>query len=127
MPRQAMSLAVVAALMGAAGVVLAALSTHADGGEFGRTGAMFLILHAAALVGVAAHVRNADWRPARALLIVGGALALGTLLFSGDLTAHAFAGVRLFPMAAPSGGPLMILSWIALAIVFAMGATGEES
>jgi len=127
MPRQAMTLAVVAALLGAAGVLLAALSTHADGGEFGRTGAMFLILHAAALIGIAAHVRLADWRTARALLIAGGALALGTLLFSGDLTARAFAGARLFPMAAPSGGSLMILSWIALAIVFAVGAMRAEN
>ena len=127
MPRQAMSLAVLAALMGAAGVVLAALSTHADGGELGRTGAMFLILHAATLVGVAAHVRIADWRTARALLIGAGALALGTLLFSGDLTSRAFTGGRLFAMAAPSGGTLMILSWIALAIVFAAGAMREEN
>jgi uncharacterized membrane protein YgdD (TMEM256/DUF423 family) len=125
MPRQAMSLAVLAALMGAAGVALAALSTHADGGDLGRTASEFLILNAAALVGVAAHIRIADWRTARALLISGSALALGTVLFSGDLTARAFAGARLFPMAAPSGGTLMILSWIALAIVFAVGAMRE--
>jgi uncharacterized membrane protein YgdD (TMEM256/DUF423 family) len=125
MPRQAMSLAVLAALMGAAGVALAALSTHADGGDLGRIASEYLILNAAALVGVAAHIRIADWRTARALLIVGGALALGTILFSGDLTARAFAGARLFPMAAPSGGTLMILSWIALAIVFAVGAMRE--
>jgi uncharacterized membrane protein YgdD (TMEM256/DUF423 family) len=114
-----MSLAVVAALMGAAGVMLAALSTHADGGDLGRTASEFLLLHAAALIGIAAQVRVADWRTARALLIVGGALAAGTLLFAGDLTARAFAGARLFPMAAPS--------WIALAIVFALGAMREEN
>ena len=101
MPRQAMSLAVFAALMGAAGVVLAALSTHADGGELGRTGAEFLILHAAAIVGIAAHIRVADWRTARALLVAGGALALGTLLFSGDLTARAFGWRAPFS----DGGP----------------------
>jgi uncharacterized membrane protein YgdD (TMEM256/DUF423 family) len=122
-----MSLAVLAALMGASGVVLAALSTHAEGGELGRMGAMFLLLHAAALVGIASHVRTADWRTARALLVVAAALALGTLLFAGDLTARAFAGGRLFPMAAPGGGTLMILSWIALAIVFAVGAMREEN
>jgi len=61
--------------------VLAALSTHADGGELGRTGAEFLILHAAAIVGVAAHIRVADWLTARALLIAGGALALGPCYF----------------------------------------------
>jgi len=126
MPRQALALATLAALMGAAGVALAALSTHAEGGDLGRTAAEFLILHAAALLGVSAQARSADARAAGALLITGGALALGTLLFSGDLTSRAFAGARLFPMAAPTGGSLMILSWIALALVFAVGATREE-
>jgi uncharacterized membrane protein YgdD (TMEM256/DUF423 family) len=127
MPRQAMSLAVLAALMGAVGVSLAALSMHADGGDYGRTASEFLVLHAAALVGIAAHVRTADWRNARALLIAGGALALGTIVFAGDLTSRAFTGGRLFPMAAPGGGTLIILSWIGLAIVFALGAMGEET
>ena len=54
MPRHALLLASVAALLGVAGVVLAALSTHAEGGELGRTAAQFLILHAAALVGTSA-------------------------------------------------------------------------
>jgi uncharacterized membrane protein YgdD (TMEM256/DUF423 family) len=30
----------------------------------------------------------------------------------------AFMGERLFPMAAPIGGSIMILAWIALAVVF---------
>ncbi len=126
MPRYAFTLASVAALLGAAGVVLAALSTHADGGELGRTGAQFLVLHAGALVGVTAHARSADRATGRGLLVLGLALALGTVLFSGDLTARAFAGDRLFPYAAPIGGTLMILAWIALAIVFAVGAMREE-
>ena len=127
MPRHALLLATVAALLGAAGVVLAALSTHAEGGELGRTAAQFLILHAGVLVGVTAHARVTDPRTARALLGAGGALALGTLVFSGDLTMRAFAGARLFPMAAPTGGSLMILSWIALSLVFAVGATRDET
>jgi uncharacterized membrane protein YgdD (TMEM256/DUF423 family) len=54
------------------------------------------------------------WRPA-ALVAVGGWL-IGTLLFSGDVSLRAFAGHRLFPMAAPSGGTILILSWLALAV-----------
>jgi uncharacterized membrane protein YgdD (TMEM256/DUF423 family) len=46
---------------------------------------------------------------------VGGWL-IGTLLFSGDVSLRAFAGHRLFPMAAPSGGTILILSWLALAV-----------
>ena len=77
MPRHALVLATIAALLGAAGVVLAALSTHAEGGELGRTAAQFLILHAGVLVGVTAHARVTDRRTARALLGAGAALALG--------------------------------------------------
>ena len=127
MPRYALVLATVAALLGVVGVALAALSTHADGGELGRTAAQFLILHAGVLIGVTAHARVADRRTARALLGAGGALALGTLVFSGDLTVRAFADARLFPMAAPIGGALMILSWIALSLVFAVDVMRDET
>ena len=33
-------------------------------------------------------------------------------LFGGDLSARALAGTRLFPMAAPLGGTLLILGWV---------------
>ena len=121
MIRAADALAALAALMGAAGVALAALSQHADGGELGTTASMFLVLHAAALLGASAHARQRD--SARALLTFGFALALGTILFAGDLAARAFSGARLFPFAAPIGGSTMILSWLALAIVFNYSAT----
>jgi uncharacterized membrane protein YgdD (TMEM256/DUF423 family) len=111
-------LALFAALMGAGGVALAAASTHAGGGDLGRTASEFLVLHAAALLGVAANARSPGPRMTR-LIAAGAALALGTLLFAGDLSSRAFAGERLFPFAAPAGGSLMILAWIALAFVFA--------
>ncbi len=120
MRRPADLLATLAAIMGAGGVALAAASTHAGGGEFGRTASQFLILHAAVLLGVSAGARAGAPRRARRLLGGGAALAVGTLLFSGDLAWRAFSGVRLFPFAAPSGGSLMILSWAALALVFAL-------
>jgi uncharacterized membrane protein YgdD (TMEM256/DUF423 family) len=107
--------------MGAAGVALAALAAHKDGGELGRTASLFLMIHAAALVGVAAHAARAP----RALLVAGYTLALGTLLFSGDLTSLVFYGARLFPYAAPIGGSLMIFSWLALTVVFAAGLRGR--
>ena len=112
-------LAVLAALMGAGGVALAAASTHAGGGDLGHTASEFLILHAAALLGVAASVRASAPRRAGRLGIAGAGLALGTLLFSGDLASRAFEGAKLFPFAAPIGGSLTILSWLALAAVFA--------
>ena len=121
MSRLSDALAALASLMGAGGVALAALGAHADGGELVKTASTFLILHAAALVGVSAHARQRE--RAVAILIVGGVLAVGTILFSGDLAARAFSGARLFAFAAPVGGSLMILSWLALAIVFNYAAT----
>jgi uncharacterized membrane protein YgdD (TMEM256/DUF423 family) len=54
----------------------------------------------------------------------GAALVLGLLLFCGDLLMRHYAGERLFAMAAPAGGTLMILGWLAVALhaVFARGA-----
>jgi uncharacterized membrane protein YgdD (TMEM256/DUF423 family) len=124
MQRMVPALGVVAALMGACGVALAAVSTHGGGGENGQTAATFLILHGAALLGVTAWARAyADVVAlSRALVIAGGGLGLGTIVFSADLAHRAFAGARLFPFAAPIGGSLMILAWVALAAIFAIGA-----
>jgi uncharacterized membrane protein YgdD (TMEM256/DUF423 family) len=36
-------------------------------------------------------------------------------LFAGDLALRAFVGHHLFPMAAPSGGVVLIVSWLTLA------------
>jgi uncharacterized membrane protein YgdD (TMEM256/DUF423 family) len=107
--------------MGAGGVALAALGAHADGGELATTASLFLVLHAAALLGLSAHARFGEG--SKSLLIAGFALAAGAILFSGDLAARAFFGARLFPFAAPIGGSLMILAWLALAIVFNYAAT----
>ena len=107
-------LAVLAALMGACGVALAAAATHVDGGDLGRTAALFLILHAAALIAVCAH-RDGPWPT-----VAGLFLAAGAILFSADLSARAFHGARLFPYAAPIGGSLMILAWLALAVAFGL-------
>jgi uncharacterized membrane protein YgdD (TMEM256/DUF423 family) len=42
--------------------------------------------------------------------IIGGAL------FAGDVTARAWLGTRLFPMAAPTGGVILIAGWLVLAL-----------
>jgi uncharacterized membrane protein YgdD (TMEM256/DUF423 family) len=119
MTRAADILGIAAALMGAAGVAAAAAAAHAGGGDLARMAAQFLVLHAAAVMGVGAHARASSQRRARLLLAAGSSLALGTLLFSGDLAMRGFAGEKLFPFAAPIGGSWMILSWAALAFVFA--------
>jgi uncharacterized membrane protein YgdD (TMEM256/DUF423 family) len=117
--RAPLVLAACAALMGAAGVGLAALAAHQNGGELGRTAALFLLLHAAACLAVSAHARMAA---SRALASAGFVIAAGASLFSADLASSAFAGERLFPFAAPLGGSTMILGWLALAAAFAAEA-----
>jgi uncharacterized membrane protein YgdD (TMEM256/DUF423 family) len=106
---------VLAAAMGAGGVILAAASAHLAAGAGLESAAYMLLFHATAILGAAVALEQ------RLLLrpLAGVALAawiLGGALFSGDLALRAFAGHRLFPMAAPSGGTLLIGGWVLLAI-----------
>ncbi len=122
MNRSPFVLAGVAALMGAAGGALAAAGVHANGGELALRGAEFLILHACAALAIAAFAGLAS-APGRALVIVGFVMEAGATLFAAELAMRAFTGERIFPFAAPIGGTTMILSWLALAAVFAVAAT----
>jgi uncharacterized membrane protein YgdD (TMEM256/DUF423 family) len=124
MARAPIVLAGVAALMGAAGVALAAAGVHESGGELAERGALFLLLHAATALAIAAHARIAT-ASARALLIVGFVMEGGAILFSAELAVHVFTGERRFLFAAPIGGTIMMLSWIALAVVFATASRRE--
>ncbi len=101
-----------AGLMGAAGVSAAAVAAHLSGGAVLQTAAEFLILHAAALIGLAA--LSAQAGQGRILLLVGAtAIGLGTLLFSGDLALRALMETKLLWGTAPFGGTLMIAGWLA--------------
>jgi uncharacterized membrane protein YgdD (TMEM256/DUF423 family) len=101
-------LLVAGGLCGAAGVALSAAAAHAGGGNTG-TAASFLLTHAPAFLAVGL------MRPGGILRIGALVLLVGVLLFAGDLLMRDFAGTRLFPMAAPAGGSLMILGWLVLA------------
>lgn len=107
-------LIVLAGLMGAAGVVLAAASAHAAQGAGLDSAGHMLLFHAAAVLGGTAVIHQGlIWRPLGIVAVAG--LILGAALFSGDLALRAFAGQRLFPMAAPTGGVVLIASWLVLA------------
>jgi uncharacterized membrane protein YgdD (TMEM256/DUF423 family) len=109
-----------AGLMGAGGVMLAAADAHAAPGAGLAAAAYMLLFHAAALVGGAALLQQGVlWRPLT--LAVLAAWIIGATLFSGDVALRAFAGHRLFPMAAPSGGIVLIAAWLGLAAA-AVGA-----
>ena len=118
MNRLARVLIVLAGMMGADGVILAAASAHqADASRLGAASSM-LLFHACAVL---ATVALAD----RALIHarIGFAAAIGfviaSVLFAGDLTLRQYAGHGLFPMAAPTGGTLLIASWLTLAVAAA--------
>ncbi|MGO4711870.1 DUF423 domain-containing protein [Bradyrhizobium sp. 2TAF24] len=111
-------LAAVAALMGAAGVVLAALSAHEpDAARLGSASNM-LLFHAVVIIGSVLLV-NSGFAQRHIGLIAALAFVAGAGLFAGDLVLRQFAGQGVFPMAAPTGGTLMILGWLALAIATA--------
>ena len=104
-----------AGLMGAAGIALAAASAHAAPGAGLDSAAYMLLFHATALIGGAALIQQGVlWRPLA--FIVLAAWVVGAGLFSGDIAMRAFAGHRLFPFAAPSGGMIMITAWLALTV-----------
>ena len=66
------------------------------------------------------------------LVLIGGALGgrsgmvlffgiavvmnLGAYWFSGDIALRSFTGHRLFALAAPTGGTILIIAWFALAV-----------
>src|ERR1700728_2079495 len=100
--------------MGAAGIVLAAAGAHAAPGAGLDSAAYMLLFHAAAVIGAAALIQQGMvWRPLAMLALA--AWIAGAALFAGDLALRAFAGHRLFVMAAPSGGIILIGGWLAFA------------
>ena len=105
-----------AGLMGAAGVALAAAGAHAAPGAGLDSAAYMLLFHAAAILGGAALAQQGllarSW-----MLLVLAAWVFGAALFSGDIAMRAFAGHRLFPFAAPSGGFILIAAWLVLTVV----------
>src|SRR5574337_1817294 len=116
MYRPPLLLAALAAVLGAAGVALAAAAAHAGGGDLLRNASLFLMLHAGASLGVAAHARQNPAR--RTILAAGFLMEFGAALFSADLAVRALTGARLFAFAAPIGGSATIAAWIGLAAAF---------
>jgi uncharacterized membrane protein YgdD (TMEM256/DUF423 family) len=117
-PRLFRILIILAGIMGADGVILAAASAHQPDATRLASASSMLLFHATAVLAVVAltergviHVR------------IGIAAALGFIvaaaLFAGDLTLRQYAGHSLFQMAAPTGGTLLIVSWLLLAVAAA--------
>jgi uncharacterized membrane protein YgdD (TMEM256/DUF423 family) len=118
-PRAAILLVVISGLYGAIGVAAAAGAAHLGGDPRLGTASQFLMIHAAAIlgaVGAAGALGIGGW-----ILGPAAAIALGTLLFCGDLLVRATLGASPLPMSAPIGGSLLIAGWIALSAGSAIG------
>jgi uncharacterized membrane protein YgdD (TMEM256/DUF423 family) len=116
-------LIILAGVMGADGVILAAASAHQpDAARLASASSMLLFHSLAVLAAVALAERGIIQ------LRIGIAAAFGFViaaaLFAGDLTLRQYAGHSLFPMAAPTGGTLLIVSWVALAVAAAWPRRG---
>lgn len=104
-----------AGLMGAAGVFLAAAAAHQPDAARLASASSMLLFHAPAVIGAALLTAHGILK--RPLgLVATFAFVAGAALFAGDLAMRQYQGQSLFPMAAPTGGTTLILSWLVLAV-----------
>lgn len=111
-------LVILAAIMGADGVILAALAAHQSDAARLTPASSMLLFHAVAALAATALIE-------RGIVSAKGGYAaafgfvVASALFAGDLTLRHFAGHGLFPFAAPIGGTLLIIDWLILAVAAA--------
>ena len=108
-------LVILAGIMGADGVILAAASAHQPDASRLASASSMLLFHATAVLAVVALAERGVIH-ARIGIAAAFGFVIATALFAGDLTLRQYAGHGLFPMAAPTGGTLLIISWLALAV-----------
>jgi len=111
-------LIVLAGVMGADGVILAAASAHQPDAAGLAAASSMLLFHATAVLAVVALAEHGVVHAPVGIAAAFG-FVIAAALFAGDLTLRQYAGHSLFPMAAPSGGTLLIVSWLTLAVAAA--------
>jgi len=111
-------LVVLAAIMGADGVILAAASAHLPDASGLASASSMLLFHATAVLVIVALAGRGVIHDRIGIAAAFG-MVLATVLFSGDMALRQYAGHRLFPYAAPTGGTLLIVSWLTLAVAAA--------
>jgi uncharacterized membrane protein YgdD (TMEM256/DUF423 family) len=111
-------LIVLAGIMGADGIVLAAASAHQPDASRLASASSMLLFHTTAVLGIVVLAERAIVH-ARIGIASAFGFVIASALFAGDLTLRQYAGHSLFPMAAPTGGTLLILSWLAVAVAAA--------
>jgi len=116
-------LIILAGVMGADGVILAALSAHQGDAARLVPASSMLLFHAVAVLAVVALIERGVIHAGIGLSAAFG-FVVAAALFAGDLTLRQFAGHSLFPFAAPIGGTLLIVSWLTLAVAAAWPRRG---
>ena len=102
-------------IAGCAGVALAAMAAHVTGGGNLETASRFLLLHAPALLAIAA-LAGGGLVQGTIGRVAGAVIALGLVLFCGDLTVRALWSIAPVRFAAPAGGMLLMAGWLALVL-----------
>jgi uncharacterized membrane protein YgdD (TMEM256/DUF423 family) len=111
-------LVVLAGVMGADGVILAAVAAHQTDATRLMPASSMLLFHATAVLAAVA-LTERGIVAAKGGITAGFGFVVASALFAGDLCLRHFAGHALFPFAAPTGGTLLIVSWLVLAIAAA--------
>jgi uncharacterized membrane protein YgdD (TMEM256/DUF423 family) len=99
----------------AAGAAAAHVATGERVAELLRSGALYGMVHAAALIAVTAIAQSGD-RIGLALTVAGWSFVAGMLLFSLSLFALALTGREWLGMITPFGGVGLLVGWAALAV-----------
>jgi uncharacterized membrane protein YgdD (TMEM256/DUF423 family) len=107
-------LVILAAVMGADGVMLAAASAHQPDAARLASASSMLLFHASAVLASVALIERGIIHAGTGIAAAFG-FVVAAALFAGDLTLRQYAGHGLFPFAAPVGGTLLIVSWLVLA------------
>ena len=123
MPRSLRILVILAGVMGADGVILAAASAHLPDATRLAAASSMLLFHSSAVLAVVA-LAERGVIPIRIGTLAAFGFVIAAALFAGDLSLGQYAGHSLFPYAAPTGGTLLIASWLVLAVAAAWPRRG---
>ncbi|HXC91276.1 MAG TPA: DUF423 domain-containing protein [Stellaceae bacterium] len=110
----------IAAIGGFISVAAGAVAAHLASGDpraatLLRTGALYGMVHAVALLAIAALARHGE-RPSPVLAIAAWSFVAGIFLFSFSLYALALTGLAGFAAVAPFGGTALLIGWAALGL-----------
>jgi uncharacterized membrane protein YgdD (TMEM256/DUF423 family) len=121
-PRSLRILVILAGVMGADGVILAAAAAHQPDAASLASASSMLLFHATAVLAVVALTERGVVHAGLGIASAFGFVVAATL-FAADLSLRQYAGHGLFPFAAPTGGTLLIASWLLLAVAAAWPRT----